>query len=111
VADISVVPSAGALVNRSAAIMPLAPGLFSTKTVPIGPPFSFSAIMRATMSWPPPGEEPTRMRVWAAWARAESGRAVSATAPPRKARRLIVFIQLLYRTNPRVPNDFAPAHD
>ncbi|MNL55230.1 hypothetical protein D3C87_1786230 [compost metagenome] len=90
----SVLPSGALLATRSAAILPPAPGRFSTTT---GWPSSWDiswAMVRASVSVVPPAGAPTRIRIglppatWGCpWAAADSGRASAHAARLAMARR------------------------
>ncbi|MNT23164.1 hypothetical protein D3C72_1585760 [compost metagenome] len=83
----SVLPSLGLLATWLAAILPPAPGLFSTSTVRPIVLLSCWAMLRATVSVVPPGGAPTTRRMGAlSWA-AATGAWIKATPPitPQKA--------------------------
>jgi hypothetical protein len=58
-----VYPSGGAFATCPAAIVPPAPGRFSTITCCFQDSVSFPATYRAVMSGPPPGVKPTSIRI------------------------------------------------
>jgi len=85
----SVLPSGAAALTVVLAIIPAAPGLFSTITVRPSEACILSAIRRAMVSMPAPGGKPTTMRNGRSWARAVP---VAAMVPASTIRRLNRFM-------------------
>src|SRR5690606_3556773 len=98
----SVVPSGCARAASAAAILPLAPGLFSTTKVVLSDVLNSSAMIRAKASVDPPAEKPTSMRTGlsglnagAACAQDNGMQPATAVATPKLRRiRRDLFIQL-----------------